>query len=110
MTQRLPVSKKLLRELSLDQLVVLDSAIRQLIHEAKADKKRQAFQKRESDREKVVDHKTHRQVFTRCGKEGCKCAEGSGHGPYWYAYWSEGGQTRCQYIGKKLQKPSRKNK
>ena len=37
-------------------------------------------------------------------KERCKCAEGKLHGPYWYAYWSEGGKTRSQYIGKRLPK------
>ena len=45
--------------------------------------------------------KTYRQEYVRCGKEGCKkCSTGPGHGPYWYAYWSEGGRTRKQYIGK----------
>ncbi|HCI81430.1 MAG TPA: hypothetical protein DHW02_17275 [Ktedonobacter sp.] len=43
---------------------------------------------------------TYRQQFTRCGKERCrKCREGEGHGPYWYAYWSEKGRTVSKYIG-----------
>lgn len=43
---------------------------------------------------------TYRQQFTRCGKQRCrKCKEGSGHGPYWYAYWSENGRTVSKYIG-----------
>jgi DNA-binding SARP family transcriptional activator len=43
---------------------------------------------------------TYRQQYTRCGKERCrKCKEGSGHGPYWYAYWSEKGHTVSKYIG-----------
>ena len=48
--------------------------------------------------------KTYRQEFVRCGKAGCKpCnAGGQGHGPYWYAYWSERGRTRKQYVGKTL--------
>lgn len=34
-----------------------------------------------------------------CGKPGCsKCP----HGPYWYAYWREGGRVRSKYIGRKL--------
>ena len=46
---------------------------------------------------------TYRQQFTRCGKSRChKCREGSGHGPYWYAYWSEKGRTVSKYIGSKL--------
>jgi DNA-binding SARP family transcriptional activator len=43
---------------------------------------------------------TYRQQFTRCGKQRCrKCREGGGHGPYWYAYWSENGRTVSKYIG-----------
>lgn len=43
---------------------------------------------------------TYRQQYTRCGKERCrKCKEGDGHGPYWYAYWSENGRTISKYIG-----------
>src|SRR5205823_11286396 len=43
---------------------------------------------------------TYRQQYTRCGKERCrKCKEGVGHGPYWYAYWSENGRTVSKYVG-----------
>jgi hypothetical protein len=49
-------------------------------------------------------HKTYRLELVRCGKDGCKCADGHLHGPYWYAYWSEGGKTKSQYIGKHLPK------
>ncbi|MFL5629155.1 MAG: DUF6788 family protein [Ktedonobacteraceae bacterium] len=43
---------------------------------------------------------TYRQQYTRCGKERCrKCKESAGHGPYWYAYWSENGRTISKYIG-----------
>jgi predicted ATPase/DNA-binding SARP family transcriptional activator len=46
---------------------------------------------------------TYRQQYTRCGKQSCrKCKEGSGHGPYWYAYWSEKGRTVSKYIGAHL--------
>jgi DNA-binding SARP family transcriptional activator/Tfp pilus assembly protein PilF len=46
---------------------------------------------------------TYRQQYTRCGKERCrKCKEGHGHGPYWYAYWSEHGRTVSKYIGIQL--------
>lgn len=38
-----------------------------------------------------------RQQMVRCGKMGCtRCP----HGPYWYAYWSEGGKRRSRYVGK----------
>jgi DNA-binding SARP family transcriptional activator len=51
-----------------------------------------------------MDNKvTYRQQFTRCGKQRCrKCREGTGHGPYWYAYWSEKGRTVSKYIGTHL--------
>ncbi|GAC1617632.1 MAG: hypothetical protein NVS4B11_06980 [Ktedonobacteraceae bacterium] len=43
---------------------------------------------------------TYRQQFTRCGKQRCrKCRDSEGHGPYWYAYWSEKGRTVSKYIG-----------
>ncbi len=46
---------------------------------------------------------TYRQQYTRCGKERCrKCKESNGHGPYWYAYWSEKGHTVSKYIGIRL--------
>lgn len=42
---------------------------------------------------------TFRQEMVRCGKQGCtRCP----HGPYWYAYWREGGRTRSRYVGKQL--------
>jgi hypothetical protein len=40
-----------------------------------------------------------RQEMVKCGKQGCtRCP----HGPYWYAYWREGGRTRSRYVGKHL--------
>ena len=42
---------------------------------------------------------SYRQEEVTCGKPGCtRCP----HGPYWYAYWREGGRTRSRYIGKTL--------
>jgi hypothetical protein len=39
---------------------------------------------------------------TFCGKASCKrCRDGGeGHGPYWYAYTHEHGQTKTYYLGK----------
>jgi hypothetical protein len=46
---------------------------------------------------------SYRQELAKCGKAACKrCAAGQGHGPYWRAYWFEGGKTRSKYIGKHL--------
>lgn len=42
---------------------------------------------------------TYRRESVKCGKPGCrKCP----HGPYWYAYYREGGRLRSRYIGKDL--------
>lgn len=39
----------------------------------------------------------------KCGKRKCTtCANGEGHGPYWYAYWIEQGMKKVAYIGKQL--------
>jgi hypothetical protein len=42
---------------------------------------------------------TFRQEHVRCGKPGCRTCP---HGPYWYAYWREGGRVRSRYIGRRL--------
>lgn len=42
---------------------------------------------------------TYRQERVRCGRDGCRRCP---HGPYWYAYWREGGRLRSRYIGKHL--------
>ena len=42
---------------------------------------------------------TYRLEGVRCGKDGCKSCP---HGPYWYAYYREGGKLRSRYIGREL--------
>lgn len=42
---------------------------------------------------------TYRQETVRCGKDTCTTCP---HGPYWYAYWKEGGRTKSRYIGRQL--------
>ncbi|HUR69272.1 MAG TPA: hypothetical protein VM370_08495 [Candidatus Thermoplasmatota archaeon] len=42
---------------------------------------------------------TFRQERVRCGKEGCWCQSGIGHGPYTYKYWREDGKLRKEYVG-----------
>ncbi len=41
---------------------------------------------------------SYRRTTVRCGKGCARCP----HGPYWYAYWKEGGHSRSQYIGREL--------
>ena len=84
--------------LSLPQLHRVQRKLEQLITQV------EAWQQPQTSREHTADGKTYRQEHVKCGKPSCqKCSAGAGHGPYWYAYWSEGGRTRKQYIGK--QKP-----
>jgi hypothetical protein len=41
---------------------------------------------------------SYRLEGVKCGKPGCtRCP----HGPYWYAYWREGGRVRSRYIGRR---------
>lgn len=51
------------------------------------------------------DGKTYVLQKRRCNKEGCFCMDGEvaivGHGPYWYAYWNDGGKTQSKYVGKR---------
>ena len=34
----------------------------------------------------------------RCGKVGCRCATGEGHGPYAFLHWREGTVQRRRYV------------
>lgn len=46
-------------------------------------------------------HITYQLQYRKCGKPRCgTCAQGLGHGPYWYAYWREGTRLRSGYVGK----------
>ena len=39
----------------------------------------------------------YRSKKTMCGRKHCKSCP---HGPYWYAFWEEGGKIKSKYIGK----------
>jgi len=43
--------------------------------------------------------------YVRCGKKGCRCTEGRGHGPYAYASEKVGGKVRTRYLGKEPKLP-----
>lgn len=62
----------------------------------------QLLQERETQH---YDGKTYVLQKRRCYQEGCFCMDGDitivGHGPYWYAFWNEGGKTQSQYVGKR---------
>ena len=47
---------------------------------------------------------SYSQQYRRCGKPGCTTcspSDAAGHGPYWYATWTEGGHRRSRYLGKR---------
>lgn len=52
-----------------------------------------------SQDEVEVGKVSYRLESVRCGKQGCRTCP---HGPYWYAYYREGGKLRSRYIGKEL--------
>ena len=92
---RLQEVKQAVSALNFQQLVKLDAWLHSLIETAERAGSHHPT-------EHAADHKSYRSEMVRCGKKGCKCAEGELHGPYWYAYWTEKGKTRSPYIGKQL--------
>ncbi len=90
--------EQLVGRLSLKQLVRLDAMLHSLIEAGTRP------DGRDTSANNTAVHKTYRSEMVRCGKQNCHYSEGKLHGPYWYAYWSEGGRTRSEYVGKKLPK------
>ena len=103
MKRSLPDIKKDLQGLSLAQLQQVDIWLQKLLREAENS---EVLKKKSTGDTIVEEHqkggKTYRLEYTRCGKATCKCGTGDLHGPYWYAYWTEDGKTKSQYIGKEL--------
>lgn len=99
--------KRSLRLLTPEQLGRLDTWLHELINREGPDQE-QAKGRRGASSETRTMAKTYRLERVRCGKGKCRCASGEPHGPYWYAYWSEGGRTRSRYVGKKL--PTKKKR
>jgi len=91
--------KKNVNELNARQLRKLDAWIHGLLHGADTTDKG-----RTGAGDPQRNYKSYRNEMVRCGKKVCKCSKGELHGPYWYAYWTENGKTRSQYIGKRLPK------
>ena len=92
-------AKKLVGALSAQQLVKLNAWISDLLEGSEQVDGTPGTKVRQHG-----SHKTFRQEMIRCGKKSCRCTEGKLHGPYWYAYWSEGGKTKSQYVGRRLPK------
>jgi hypothetical protein len=94
--------------LTAKQLLKLDAWLHELIAAAESMKPTGAAAKRQVLERHAAVNKTYQLESVRCGKKNCHCAEGKPHGPYWYAYWTEGGRTRSQYVGKKPPRGVRK--
>jgi uncharacterized protein DUF6788 len=96
--------KKLVSTLTTRQLIRLDAWLHELIEAAESNRHAVdgASAARQVLEERRTITKTYRLEEVRCGKKNCHCAEGRLHGPHWYAYWTEGGRTKSQYVGKKL--------
>jgi hypothetical protein len=99
---RLRQVKQTLRKLTLEQLLKIEPWLTELIQKSRSLEKRAAGRGANSTEKAQTGLKTYRLENIRCGKKNCHCAESKPHGPYWYAYWTEGGKTRSQYVGKKL--------
>jgi hypothetical protein len=100
---RIELAKRTLRKLTPTQLRQLDL----LIHDQLTnfdEKVELKISGHELDKaaQRQTSNKIYRLEAVRCGKQGCKCSKGELHGPYWYAYWSDGGMTKSEYVGKHL--------
>jgi hypothetical protein len=100
--------KRSLRTLTPDQLRRLDAWLHELIEQAGRRAPRQPLDDRDTPEKERGGRKTYRLERVRCGSKQCKCAAGELHGLYWYAYWTEGGRTKSQYVGKRL--PTKKKR
>lgn len=100
--------KKSIAALRPRQLADLDAWLHELIATAEAKKTAGGAPGRQVLEEHKAVDKSYRLEKVRCGKKNCRCSRGELHGPYWYAYWTEGGKTRSQYVGKAL--PSKRKR
>jgi len=101
-------AKRLLKGLTPGQLRKLDDWLHELIARANKEVRQQPADGHDAPENKRAGQKTYRLERVRCGSKQCKCAAGELHGPYWYAYWTEGGRTKSQYVGKRL--PTKKKR
>ena len=81
-------------QVQIEELRAADERLQNVLAERRAGKSKNALKG-----ETQIGSLTFRYETVRCGKENCtKCP----HGPYWYAYWKEGGRTHSRYVGRSL--------
>jgi hypothetical protein len=90
------------------QLLKLDVWLHELLASAELINLKSIKTNRQVLEKHTTANRTYQLEGVRCGKKNCHCVEGKPHGPYWYAYWTEGGRTKSQYVGKKLPRNVRK--
>jgi hypothetical protein len=91
--------------LTLAELEQLDSWLHELIAERSAPPAPAPRRDREVVQRTARGRVTLQLEYVRCGKAGCRCAQGDKgdlHGPYWYSYQTVAGKTRSHYLGKDL--------
>lgn len=94
--------KKSVGALPHGKLMKLDVWMRDQVRASESRARGRATAGRVTRQGRPAGNKSYCLERVRCGKENCKCARGELHGPYWYAYWAEGGKSKSQYVGKKL--------
>lgn len=100
--KKLERAKRAAEGLGLAQLRALDSYLHHLLAALEAAEEIPTKPGAEVLEERRAGGMTYRLQRVKCGKPGCKCADGSGHGPYWYAFSREGDRVKSKYIGKIL--------
>lgn len=93
--------KALLSKLAAEDLEAIDHELHRLLEAAKeiSVEKKPGRQVLKQDRVRSVVYQLE---YVKCGKEKCRCAQGKGHGPYWYAYYRSPrtGRVVSKYCGK----------
>jgi hypothetical protein len=96
----LGITKKEIASASTEYLERLRDAVEREIEERK-----EKSRKTRAAEEHRKRHGTVHREYRKCGKENCRrCAEGEGHGPYFYRYYRDkpNGKLKSQYLGKEL--------
>jgi hypothetical protein len=94
--------KQLIHTLPPGELIKLDAWLQKLVKAAGPKRNASSVTGRELVERRQAGHMSYRLELVRCGKVNCRCSGGELHGPYWYAYWTEGRRTRSRYLGKEL--------
>lgn len=86
--------KRSVSGLTRKQLLKRDAWLHELLATAESTKPDGTATKRQVLERHTTANKTYQLEGVQRGKKNCRCAEGKLRGPYWYAYWTEGGRTK----------------